>query len=430
MKILWMCSVPMPEAAEIMGLRDGVTVSWIVGLSNQLKEKVDLNIAFLSKEVHEVQEKAGENITYYAIPQKSKNFTKYDIASEEYYKDVILSCQPDLIQVWGTESIYALTITNVCKSLGLLDRLIIAIQGLSSIIARHYYADLPFSLIHKYSIRDLYRRDSIFDQKRKYANRGKYEQQTLMLAKNVIGRTTWDYACTNAINPQIKYFACNEILRNSFYTNQWSYDGCEKYSIFVSQAGYPVKGFHYLLQALPEIVKRFPEVQVYVSGSGYQKDTWKNNLKLTAYQLYIMKMMKKNNLQDRIHFVGVLNEQEMVERFMKSHVFVSLSTIENESNSLSEAKILGVPVIASYVGGVVDRINHGEDGFLYQHNATYMLSFFIMKLFQDKELCVNMSEHARRNALQVNDKNENVKQLMNIYHTLYDDRTLDEYKER
>lgn len=421
MKILWMCSVPIPEAAEIMGLQDGVTVSWIVGLSNELKKYMELNIAFLSKEVQEVKQKTGHNVTYFAIPQKSTNFKKYDKTSEVYYRDVIKKCQPDIIQVWGTESIYSLTITNVCKDLGMLDRLAIAIQGLSSVIARHYYADLPFSLIHKYSIRDLYRRDSIFDQKRKYANRGKYEQQTLMLAQNVIGRTTWDYACTNAINPDIKYFKCNEILRNSFYVNQWNYENCDKYSIFVSQAGYPVKGFHYLLQALPEIVKRFPNTKVYVSGHGFQKKPWKNKLKLTAYQLYIMKMMKKNNLENVIQFVGVLNEKEIVDRFLKSHVFVSLSTIENESNSLSEAKIVGVPVVASYVGGVVDRINHQEDGFLYQHNATEMLAFYIMRLFHDKELCIKISENARRRALQVNDKEENVKQLMNIYQSLYDE---------
>lgn len=60
----------------------------------------------------------------------------------------------------------------------------------------------------------------------------------------------------------------------------------------------------------------------------------------------------------------------MKERYLKSHAVISASNIENESNVVSEAKILGVPVVASFVGGLPNRIN------------TDMMAFCISLIYQ------------------------------------------------
>jgi len=110
-----------------------------------------------------------------------------------------------------------------------------------------------------------------------------------------------------------------------------------------------------------------------------------------------------------------LDEAEMVNRYLQSHVFVSASTVENESNSLSEAKALGVPVVASYVGGVIDRIEHGSTGFFYQHDAPYMLAHYISTLFRDSELCQRFSANERAASLDLNDAARNAQLLMETY---------------
>ena len=71
----------------------------------------------------------------------------------------------------------------------------------------------------------------------------------------------------------------------------------------------------------------------------------------------------------------------MKDRYLKSHIFISPSSIENSPNSVAEAQILGVPVIASYVGGVTSTISHKKTGFLYEYGdysvlASYMTQFF------------------------------------------------------
>jgi glycosyltransferase involved in cell wall biosynthesis len=105
----------------------------------------------------------------------------------------------------------------------------------------------------------------------------------------------------------------------------------------------------------------------------------------------------------------------MCKRFLKTHVFVSPSTIENESNSLSEAKILGTPCVASYVGGVTDRLEHGIDGFFYPANEPYMLAYYICQIFKDDDLALILSQNAREHAIKTHDKIINSERLIQIY---------------
>ena len=44
-----------------------------------------------------------------------------------------------------------------------------------------------------------------------------------------------------------------------FYEGKWNYGACEKHRIFFSQADYPLKGFHYLLQSLSYIKEKYPD---------------------------------------------------------------------------------------------------------------------------------------------------------------------------
>ena len=247
------------------------------------------------------------------------------------------------------------------------------------------------------------------------------EIEALIKTNHLIGRTTWDKACSSQINDGAKYHFCNETLRDEFYIYQWDINNCEKYSIFLSQGQYPIKGLHYMLEAMPLILKKFPEAKVYISGKDMTKsDSFKDKLLMTYYGKYIKKMIRKLNLERNVVFTGPLDEVKMCQRFLKSHVFVSPSTIENESNSLSEAKIMGVPSVASYVGGVIDRIEHNIDGFHYPHDAPYMLAHYVCEIFENDNLALRFSFNAREHALKTHDREKNTRRLIEIYKEIID----------
>ena len=242
--------------------------------------------------------------------------------------------------------------------------------------------------------------------------RGDEEQQTLNIINNVIGRTDWDYACVKQINPRINYFKCNETLRPLFYKNEWSFDKCEKFTIAFSQAHYPIKGLHTLLQTIPYVRSYYPDVHVKVIGDSFLN---KPSYRLSSYEQYMLDIIRRNELDSVIEWVGFLNEKQMIAHYVNAHVYVNSSNIENSSNSIGEAMLLGMPVIASDVGGIKSLLNHEVEGLLYQDTAPYMLGHSIIRIFEDKELAISLGKMARNRALKTHDPEENFRNMYSIY---------------
>lgn len=116
---------------------------------------------------------------------------------------------------------------------------------------------------------------SLIDNKKNYLHRGKYEQDALVASSNIIGRTTWDKACAHFIAPESRYYFCNENLRSVFYDgSQWEYEKCNKYQIAISQAGYPIKGLHKVIEAVALLCNEFPDIKVKVGGANIFGGNW------------------------------------------------------------------------------------------------------------------------------------------------------------
>ena len=201
-----------------------------------------------------------------------------------------------------------------------------------------------------------------------------------------------------------------------FYDSpKWSLSECERHSIFISQASYPIKGFHLFLQALPEIIRQYPDVQVYVTGRSPIPQTFMQRIKQRTYAKYLASLIRGGNMEKHITFTGYLDEESMCRRFLKSHVFVMPSTIENSPNSLGEAMLLGVPSISSDVGGVKNLMTHGTEGFVYPADEPYMIPYYVDKIFRDDGLAEELSRNAIAHASQIHDREANFRQLLSIY---------------
>ena len=248
-----------------------------------------------------------------------------------------------------------------------------------------------------------------------YKKRAVSEIEELKIVNNVIGRTTWDEACVKFINKEIRYFFCNETLRKEFYEGKWELNKCKKHTIYVSQAGKPLKGFHKLIDALKIVVESYPDVKVNVGGTNVINSSF---LRGSGYGLYLKKLIRQNKLSDNINFLGDLTAEEVKQYLLSSNLFVSTSAIENSSNSLGEAMLLGVPCIASDVGGVTDMITHKQEGFVYPFDDSNLLAFYIIKVFADERIANNISLNGRIHAQKTHDENVNNEVLLKIYKRL------------
>lgn len=275
-----------------------------------------------------------------------------------------------------------------------------------------FYADFLYPLASESTLEQYYKETPEGDL------RGTYEVQAIQKVHHIMGRTDWDRACTMEINPSAEYHFCNETLRPEFYVGEWNYEKCRKHSIFMSQGYNSIKGMHYMLEAL-NIIKRFyPDVKLYVTGTSPLSRNWIEKQKRSVYVNYLEKLIRQYSLENSIVFLGSLNAEEMKEQYLLANVFASPSSIENSPNSVGEAMILGTPVVSSDVGGVKNMLTHNEEGFLYQHDAPYMLAFYAMELFENKEKCFEFSKNAKQHAKTTHDANQNLSALIDIYRSI------------
>ncbi|MCY1723259.1 glycosyltransferase family 4 protein [Prolixibacteraceae bacterium Z1-6] len=410
MKVLWITNTPFPEVYSELKIQASVTVGYVSSAAQSLfyqGNNIKLAVASCSF-VNKFTQINKNGITHFIIPYKigeNLNHRKNAI----FWQRIKNEFQPDIIHIHGTEYSHSYAFVKACGP----ENVLVSIQGLVSAITRYYFADIKLSeIIKSITLRDIVRLDTMFHHYREMSKRSASEISLIKEIDHISGRTSWDRDHSLAINPNINYHFCNESLRQSFYERQWSINRCRRNSIFLSQAYYPIKGFHKFIKALPMVLKYFPDTKVYVAGNNFFTN---RGLKINGYGKYINTLIGKLKLTGYIHFLGLLTEETMCQQYIDSHLFISSSAIENSPNSVGEAQILGVPCIASYAGGTPDMIEHGKDGLLYRFEEIEMLASHICKVFSDDQLAQELSKNGRISAGERHNRAKNGKQLYQIY---------------
>lgn len=415
MKILWIVNTIFPYPAKQIGLKEDCFGGWLNGLADNLKKEQGIELAIATVyNCDEIKKYNDTNITYYLIPGGLS--IKYNKEQEKYWRDVQKEFKPDLVHIHGTEYAHGLAFINA----NLTTKVVVSIQGLVYRYADVYLANIPEKeVIRNITFRDIVKRDNLFQAKRKFEKRGEIEKQIIKKADAIIGRTTWDYANAKAIKPDLVYYKCNETLRGSFYQDEWNINNIERHSIFVSQGSYPIKGLHYMLETLKILKEKYPDVKLYVGGTNItDTSTLKAKIKLSGYGKYLRKLINKYELSENIIFTGLLDEKKMKEKFLKSNVFVLPSAIENSSNSLGEAMILGMPCVATNTGGTMDILEHNKEGFLYPYTEPAICAEYINRFFENDELAIKMGKNARKTAMERHNEKSNVEDTIKIYKTI------------
>lgn len=422
MKILWICNIMLPVIAEKLDLPFSNREGWLSGLVDRLLTKnagqIQLGICFPTDHSLGNFEKTlmlADNVPCkcYGFVENLNKPEKYDAGLEKRFADIFKDFEPDMIHIFGTEFPHTLA---AVKSYNKPEKTLIGIQGLCSSIADVYSAKIPLRVKYIPTLRDILKQDGIWQQQDKYRQRGKNEIEAIKLAGHITGRTDFDMNETERINPAAIYHFMNETMRGCFYKDSWNPDNCEKYRIFLSQGDYPLKGFHFLLQAMPKILEQYPETVIYVAGSNLiETATLKDRLKRSSYGKYLRKLIRQNHLEDHVVMLGRISAEQMKEQYMACNVFVCPSILENSPNSLGEAMLLGVPCIAAAVGGIPNLLEAGRDGMLFPGGNAEALADAVIEMFTKEELARLYSINAKRHAYRTHDGDINYRHLIAIY---------------
>lgn len=424
MRILWFTDTP---SLYDQGKHHYHGAGWIESLEELIREQegIELAVSFFHKTDNE--KVINNGATYFPILRKSAkkhplrsivNRWTGDSFEDENLKsnfiDIISDFKPDVIQVFGTEGIFS-KIQELTKI-----PVVIHIQGIINPYLNTYYpvnqSKWSFLFSKNYFFNNIIASAPAFGRKR-FVIQAKRERNFLSKAKNIMGRTHWDKMLVELYNPNVQYFHVDEVLRTDFYkTDAISKQQPNKQFKIISTLSPTIyKGIDVVLKTAKQLkeLSNF-DFQWEIIGLGANAPLLK----------HFEKTEKINHSEVNIICCGRKNSKEMIELMQNADVYVHPSYIDNSPNSVCEAQILGLPVIACNVGGVATLVEHEKTGFLVPSNGVFEFVHYLRLIKADENLGYKIGQEARRVASMRHNRNKIVSDLLMVYSSLSNKKLL------
>jgi glycosyltransferase involved in cell wall biosynthesis len=164
-----------------------------------------------------------------------------------------------------------------------------------------------------------------------------------------------------------------------------------------------VKGQCYLISAMKEILKDCPSAQLLLVGAGPEKHR-------------LMNQAKELGIEDRVVFSPSTLDTSVPLSIMD--IFVFPSVMEGLGLAIIEAQAMGLPVVASDVGGIYTLVKDGINGFLVPAKEPEALAETVLRLLKDKKLANAMGKQAREQARQHFNLKEMIEGIERVYMTV------------
>jgi len=167
------------------------------------------------------------------------------------------------------------------------------------------------------------------------------------------------------------------------------------------------KGVPILLKAFQQVSLRDPLAKLLIIGDGNLKSNFQD-------------LARKLNLQDKVNFVGWVDNDKLPDYYCLADIFVLPSTESTESFGIvvAEAQACGLPVIVSNWPGVRTTLIDGKTGFLVKPKDVNDLSEKIIKLLFDKQLSNYLGRNGRERSVNYYSWNQIINKLISIYQEL------------
>ena len=395
MRVLWFSVTPSLYSSFSNSHNGG---GWIASLENIVRsvQSISLGVAFKFGEVDDRETIDG--VTYFPISLKNNCISRY--------LEIINDFKPDIIQIFGSENEFG----EICAHTDI--PVVIHMQG--SIPPCHN-ALFPVGM-NKFDFllgRGLNwrRRFMGWRSEPSFRRRAKREINTIKACNYFMGRTEWDKALVNLFNPDAEYFHCDEALRDAFINmnKQWKFtdSGDIKIISVISNPWY--KGVDLILKTA-KILKSFTNLNFQWNVFGV------SDIRFYEYKYGIF--AKDVNVNIR----GSVGKEVLVNELCNSTIYVHPSYIDNSPNSVCEAQYIGIPVIATFVGGVPSLVKNYETGILFPANDPYILASIVKSVYNDKELLEKISS-AEISVAKVRHNPDTIKStLLNIYNSILNEK--------
>lgn len=323
-------------------------------------------------------------------------------SARKSFDDAVTAFQPDIIHVHGSES----GLATLCAASHV--PVVLSLQGIASVWQRFMFsgqtwrdvardtASVHFLKGYGYTHRYLSMR-----------NRAATERRILAETRYVLGNTEWDRRVATILCPSAIYYHGDRAVRSEFYGPQWERRGSSGHPVIYCTSGQaPYKGLETLLYATALLRDTgFPNLQVRIAGVDFGG----------ANGPTLRRVIRQLRLNSTVRLLGVIDAHQIVTELRMATLFVLPSHIENESNALIEAVLVGTPCVASGVGGVPSILRDRVDGLLYHDRDPYALAGAVRQIITDPDFSASLAAGGRAAAHRRHDPARVAGQLVAVY---------------
>ncbi len=147
------------------------------------------------------------------------------------------------------------------------------------------------------------------------------------------------------------------------------------------------KGFDKVIEVMPRLLKRIPEVKYVIIGAGPE---------VTGYRLQVTGL----ELEDKVMIIEKTSDTELSQWYQACDVFVLPcrqidGDVEGFGMVFLEAASFGKPVIVGRSGGAPETTHHGYGGFVVDPESPEELYQALVRLLTDEAFSQRMGEYGR-----------------------------------
>ncbi|MEH7493228.1 glycosyltransferase family 4 protein [Neobacillus niacini] len=173
-----------------------------------------------------------------------------------------------------------------------------------------------------------------------------------------------------------------------------------------------IKGVHYILEAMPELIKADPTIRLIIAGSPREHKVYSEHLRNLA-----------ESVKDHVVFTSFIPNDKIHELFQISDLLL-VPSAQNEAFGLVnlEAMSTGIPVIATKSGGMPEIIDHGKTGLLIDpSNVSEELTKHIPDLLSNPEKLEQMGKESVLRVRNYFTWQHTVERLLKFYRNLIEE---------
>lgn len=416
MRILWIVNMVLPRLAEYLGIKHGLSGTWMYDIADKLDKDDNVEFAVACVYGKTFGRHQVGNTTYYCLPGAGKQMIFYQKTFENYWQQIVDEFKPDIVHIHGTEYCHGLSFVRTQKSI----KTIVALQGVLTRIKDKDLGGLSiWDIIRNKTLKEWIRNNGILEQHFFHVKNSRSEREMLKSVDYCMAVDDWHYSMAKSINPKLKIFKIDYNLRQQFYdSRKWDISRINRFEISSNPGGTALKGIHNLLRAVAMLKDEYPQIKVRVPGMLADS---KGLITNSGYAKYLKRLIYKLQIENQVEFLGAQNAEQMMGNMLHAHIQVVPSSIEGPSLVLREGMHLGVPTIASFRGGMADFVDDKINGFLYDFDEVQYLALRIKQIFDDDELAKTISRNAIDKAEKAHDREKNYRDYLLMYESVMND---------